>query len=160
MSQLYGTPTSKISSRSVSLALRRTNILIDHSWSIAPCWAILLLLPLSLPVAFWLRGNSQGAAKVGCSCELVGPRRCQCCGSCWGASRIEPCRRLSRAALESAHTAAAPTEDGRTDGQGGKGNTVTLDSACKGNDTKFKLDFWTEATIILRIRLQLLRPNA
>lgn len=43
------------------------------------CCFFLSLLPVGV---CWLRGNSQGAAKVGCSCESLGPRRCQCCGSC------------------------------------------------------------------------------
>ena len=60
-----------------------------------------------------LRGSSQGAGKVGCWCGSVGRRHCQCRGSCWGASRSEPCRRLSLLALESARTVAVPTEEGR-----------------------------------------------
>ncbi len=60
-----------------------------------------------------LRGSSQEAGKVGCWCGSAGRRPLRCRGSCWGASRSEPCRRPSPSALEPAHTVVVPTEEGR-----------------------------------------------
>lgn len=80
--------------------------LITHHWLLHLGWACAPTPPLWVK----LRGNSQGAGKVGCWCGSVGRRR-RCRGLCWGASRSEPCRRPSPSALESAHTVAVPTEE-------------------------------------------------
>lgn len=77
----------------------------DNSLLIASCWLVFFL---HSPLWIKLRGSSQGAGKVGCWCGPVG-RHHRYRGLCWATSRSEPCRRLSPAALESAHTAAVPT---------------------------------------------------
>lgn len=122
MSQLYGAPTSKISSLSVSLTQRRTNILIDHSSSIllraGPSCCFFLFLFL------WLFGSE----------EIVrGRRRWAARASWWGLAAANAVVRAEELLVSSLVGVSLPQHssqltlqllqlrtDGRTDGQTGR----------------------------------------